>query len=127
MILVMFGFVLHDSYVHGLPFHYILFTLAGIFVGKIYHVSSKVHFNKEEGIIESELGLFAVVVMLLTFFVRYYGGNWALKQFHIVWYSDALYLFFIGLYIEKIIVMKKQIDELVYKYIIKTRKETKDI
>jgi len=125
LILMMFGFVLHDSYAHSLPFHYILFTLAGIIVGKIYHVSSKVHFNKEEEIIESELGLFAIIVTLITLFVRFYGGNWALKLLHIVWYSDALYLFFIGLYIEKIIVMKKQIDELVYDYIINLKNETK--
>jgi uncharacterized membrane protein len=119
----MFSIILYDSFTHGLPFHYILFSLAGALAGKIYHITNNVHFNKEEEIIELETGISAIIVTIITLFLRFFAGKWALTTLHVVWYSDALYLFFIGIYIEKIVVMKKQIDELVYDYIIKLRNE----
>ncbi len=121
IMLVMFGIVLVDSYNHGLPFHYILFCFAGILLGKIYHITQKVYFSKEDHVIKLELGTSAVILTIITLFIKFFAGNWTLKMLHIVWFSDALYLFFIGLYYSKILIIQKQIDELVYKYLIKYR------
>jgi hypothetical protein len=121
MILVIFGIVLFDSYNHSLPFHYILFSFAGILAGKVYNITQKVYFSKEENVIKIELGTSAVIVTIITLFIRHFAGNWTLKILHIIWFSDALYLFFIGLYYSKTLIIQKQIDELVYSFLGKSK------
>jgi len=59
-------------------------------------------------------------LMIISLFIIYFVGIRTLKLLYIIRYRDALYLFFIGLHIEKILIMKNQIDELVYDYILIT-------
>ena len=52
--------------------------------------------------------------MLLVF--RYAFGKILLVDFHVVYASGALYLFFIGIYYSKWRMVLKKIDEVIYQY-----------
>ena len=120
-ILVIFVIVLYDSFVHNLPFYYILFAFAGLLAELIYRKVRRVDVDEEEGVIRERSGLawlFVAVVLAL----RIPFGDWALKKVHVVWFSDALYLFALGLHFARLRSISRQIDELVYGYVVRSRR-----
>jgi len=117
LILFMFGVVIHDSFVHELPFYYILFTIIGVFIG---HIISKtqvftVKVEKEEKKVLSVKTTPLVVIITITLLgIRFFAGYLLLKDINVIWAADALSLLFIGIYYAKIENFIKQLDEIVY-------------
>lgn len=126
MVGFLFVMVIYDSFTQDLPFYYILFTFAGAVAGKVYQFTNRIRFNKSEQMIEIHLGISAVIMILITFFVRYFAAARALKAIDVFWTSDAVYLFFIGLYIERIFIIIKQIDDLVYEYLMNLKENSEN-
>ena len=118
-VFVMFAVVLYDSFVHDLPFYYILFALAGLLVQRVIRSTRKVDLN-DDGLLQEHSGLawlfvFAVLALRLPF------GDWALQKVHVVWLSDALYLFSLGLHFARLKSISIQVDELVYGLVIRSQ------
>ena len=123
LILVMSGIVLYDSFTHRLPLHYILFTFAGILAGRFYKHTTRVRFDEEDEMIREEAGVAAIVATVIVLSVRYIAGAWILEEFHVIRFSDALYLFFIGLHYSRIKSTTRQIDDYVYRSVTKKKRE----
>ena len=114
LILLMFGIVLYDSFMHELPFYYVLFFIAGLFVGHLVSSFSKFYIQEDEKIITFQSTPMGIIVIVLLLLIRFILGKLILTQFNIVWTADALYLLFIGIYYAKAKNMLKQIDKQVY-------------
>jgi uncharacterized membrane protein len=114
LIVLMFAIVLYDSFKHQTPFYYICFLLLGLFIGRIFSLTDRVnHASDSETFIitTSSVGLF-ITLFLLS--MRFIWGRSILQYANILWATDALYLFFIGIYWSKLKSMVKQMDEIIY-------------
>jgi hypothetical protein len=120
--LVMIVIVLYDSYVFITPLYYIIFAWVGAIVGKLFFFSHKVQVNKENLELTLSKNRGSIVLLFLLIFVRFIIGRRLLESFHVIEISDALYLFFIGIYYTKWKVIIKQIDELYYQVLANFKK-----
>ena len=114
MILFMFVVVIHDSFVHELPFYYILFLIGGLVIGRFVAATQKFSVNEDVGIMTIEGNPVAIIVTLILLVIRFFAGKLILEEFNIVWVADALYLLFIGIYYSNIKRIIREIDERVY-------------
>ena len=117
LILFMLAIVLYDSFIHHTPLYYYLFFVAGLYFGKLFKIGMQVQHNSETNTIELRKSLFYILLTLVLFVVRHFVGKTLLESFHVIWATDALYLFFIGIYRAKWQGILNQIDEMIYKYI----------
>ncbi len=116
LMIFMFGIVMYDSFVHNLPFYYILFIVAGVVVGHFVSKTQKLSVNNEHGIFTYELRPIGIIITIALLGVRFFVGETMLEKVSVVWTTDALYLFFAGIYYSKIRNVIMQIDEHVYSY-----------
>ncbi len=114
-ILIMMLVVLYDSFVFGIPLYYILFLAAGLLIGRIFYFSHRIEFDKNEIQLKLKTNYWSVLFLLMLLLGRFIIGPYILKALHFVWASDALLLFFIGIYRSKWQVIIKQIDDMFYR------------
>lgn len=114
LIYIMAGVVLYDSYVHNTPLYYILFYFAGLVVGRVYKRLMVVQHEVESQEFSLKVSKWDIVFTIALVLLRLVYGLGFLESMHIVWASDALYLFFIGIYRAKWKGIVNQIDEIVY-------------
>ena len=114
LILFMFGVVIHDSFVHELPFYYILFLLGGLGIGRFVAATQKFSVNEDAETLTIEGNPLAIAITLILLVIRFFAGKLLLAEFNIVWVTDALYLLFIGIYYSNIKRVIREIDERVY-------------
>ena len=94
--LLCFGIILYDSFVNGLPFHYVLFCFVGSMLGGLLNKTQKVTWcEKEEKIIakRSFLGMFILIAVISA---RKALFPKILAEMEVVYISDALLLFLMG-------------------------------
>lgn len=118
LILFMSGVVIHDSFEHELPFYYVLFILFGIILGRFVSRTQKFSVKQEVEVLTLETNPIGIIITFILLGIRFFGGELILKEFNIVWTTDALYLLFIGIYYAKIKNIIKQIDEWIYSYFV---------
>lgn len=111
MVVIMLAIVIYDSFVHDLPFYYILFALGGMVLGWFFEMTRSMRIREEDKIITQEFGLVSVVFLIIILIFKLYAGERVFKNLNVVYFGDALYLFFIGFYFERVYNSKKQIDE----------------
>jgi len=113
----MAGVLIHDAIIHKTPLYYMAFYFVGLLVGRVYLRLIKIQHeeNSQQFILTtSKWDIYLSAFLLL---VRFIYGITLLEAINIVWASDALYLFFIGLYRSKCKGLISQFDEIVYKWI----------
>ena len=121
MILFMFVIVLHDSFVHNLPFYYILYMLGGLGIGWIVSSFQKVSVKEGEELLTLETSPISIIISFLLLGFRHFAGRIILEQFNVIWIADAIYLVFIGIYYSRLKNIINQIDERVYLYLIEKK------
>ena len=121
MLLFMFVIVLHDSFVHNLPFYYILYMLGGLGIGWIVSSFQKVSVKEGEELLTLETSPISTIISILLFGFRHFAGRIILEQFNVVWIADAIYLIFIGIYYSRLKNIINQIDERLYLYLIEKK------
>ena len=121
MILFMFVIVLHDSFVHNLPFYYILYMLGGLGIGWIVSSFQKVSVKEGEELLTLETSPISIIISFLLLGFRHFAGRIILEQFNVVWIVDAIYLIFIGIYYSRLKKIINQIDERLYLYLIEKK------
>jgi hypothetical protein len=114
LILVMTGIVLYDSFIHDTPLRYVLFFIAGWYLGKLFTKLTHVERNKETNTFQLKSGWLNLVITFILLSLRFFAGKYLLESFHVIWATDALYLFFIGIYRAKWKGILQQIDDLIY-------------
>ena len=121
LIIIMSLIVLYDSVIHNTPLYYIVFFFLGRIVGQVFSVTQKVEGRNDSGEISLTSGRWNILLMLVLILLRLAAGRWILEEMHVVWPTDALYLFFIGIYQSKWKSIVDQIDERVYQFLINYR------
>lgn len=121
MLLFMFVIVLHDSFVHNLPFYYILYMLGGLGIGWIVSSFQKVSVKEGEELLTLETSPISIIISFLLLGFRHFAGRIILEQFNVVWIVDAIYLIFIGIYYSRLKNIINQIDERLYLYLIEKK------
>ena len=114
LILFMLAVVIHDSFVHDLPFYYILFFIGGLVIGRFVSSTQKFSVNEDVETLTIEGNPLAIAITLILLVIRFFAGKLILEEFNIVWTTDALYLLFIGIYYSNIKRVIREIDERVY-------------
>ncbi|THD66453.1 hypothetical protein E7Z59_11645 [Robertkochia marina] len=117
LILVLGGIVIYNSYQHATPFYYILFFFAGTLVSTIYNYIYSVEVQSNAIRLRSSRWNIAVTLLLLI--LRFGVAVPILEQIHVTWTYDAIFLFFIGLNVRKRKIIIRQIDNEVYKELLK--------
>ena len=112
--LVMILIVLHDSFVHNLPFYYILFVIAGLIIGRVVSFSQKVTKKEKEELLTLAVNPIGIIITILLLVFRIFAAKIILEQFNVVWAANAVYLLFIGIYYSILKNIFSQIDERVY-------------
>lgn len=125
-ILILSCVVLYDSFKYNIPFYYILFLLAGSLIGRIFTLSHHVEFDENEVQLKLRSNHWAIFFLLLLLLVRFIIGPYVLNALHFVDPSDALLLFFIGVYHSKLHVIIKQIDNLFYRFLLTSTKKNEN-
>lgn len=125
-ILILSCVVLYDSFKYNIPFYYILFLLAGSLIGRIFKLSHHVEFDENEVQLKLRSNHWAIFFLLLLLLVRFIIGPYVLNALHFVDPSDALLLFFIGVYHSKLHVIIKQIDNLFYRFLLTSTKKNEN-
>ena len=120
-ILFMFVIVIHDSFVHELPFYYFLYAIGGLLVGRFVAFTQKVMIAEDKKTLTLKVRPIGMVITFLLLLLRYFAGRMILEDFNVVWAMDGVYLFFIGVYFAKVKNMLKQIDEQLYVYLFENR------
>ena len=111
--------VLYDSIEHGTPLYYIVFFWIGLFIGRVFVRLMRVEHESPSDEITLISNRWSLVLTVLLLLFRFFVARQFLEMAHVVYASDAVYLFFIGLYRSKIKGLIFQIDEIVYRWILK--------
>ena len=114
IMLFMFFVVIHDSFVHELPFYYVLFFFGGFIIGHFISKVQKVSIKDGENIYTIKSSLAGTLIALALLGIRFFAGKLLLDELNAIWTVDALYIFFIGIYYSKLTSIIRQIDERVY-------------
>ena len=80
----MFGVVIHDSFVHELPFYYILYLIGGLFIGRLLSVTQKFTVDEEIKKITVEANPLGITITLGLLVIRFFAGNLVLAELHVV-------------------------------------------
>jgi hypothetical protein len=116
--LLIIGFiVLHDAFMYDIPLYYILFSVGGLLIGKLYYLSHKVIINEENLELSLKSNRWSIVFLIVLITLRFIIGKKLLESFHVILATDALYLFFMGIYYSKWKVIMHQIDNIYYRFL----------
>ena len=111
---LLFGIVLYDSFVHSLPFYYILFWFSGLIIGRIVAATQKVFKKEEKNKFTITMKPTGIIFTIILFTIRFFAGVILLEEMNVIWATDALYLLFVGIYFSRRKDLIRQIDEEVY-------------
>ncbi len=57
VIAYMFLSVVYDSFIHGLPFYYVLYALGGMVAGRAFQLARTIRMREEDQVIMEEYGV----------------------------------------------------------------------
>jgi uncharacterized membrane protein YjjP (DUF1212 family) len=97
--------------------------IAGAIIGRIFSLSHRVEFDENKFQLKLKTNHWAIFFLLLLLLGRFIIGPFVLNKLHFVYPSDAILLFFIGIYHSKWQVIIKQIDDLLYHFILTSTKK----
>lgn len=117
LILMMSSVVLYDSFVHDLPLYYIIFMAVGVFLGKAFILTHKIRLENGKHDLRLTTNRWSILLVILIILLRFVVGRKILEAFSVLWTTDALFLFFIGVYKSKWKIILKQIDNIYYELI----------
>ena len=120
LILIMSVVVISDSFIHDLPFYYILFFLAGLIIGHFVAFTETVLLLEDGKTMTLKKSWLSVMINIFLLVVRFFLGEILLLEFSVVWIMDALYLFFIGIYFAKLKGLVRQVNEQFFIYLYKS-------
>ena len=112
--LLCLGVIFYDSFVNGLPFHYILFSLAGSMLGWLLKKTQNVEWSEEEGRIVSKRNLLGILVLIAVISVRKTLLPKIFSEMAVVFISDALLLFLVGWFAGRRRLLSGAVEEKVF-------------
>lgn len=114
LIAIISAIVLYDSIVHKTPLYYIGFYFIGKYVGRVYRHFYTIKYEKEERIFSISSNRWNIIFTVLLIAVKVVLAKKMLHSLDVIWITDAIYLFSIGVYYSKWQSIIKQFDDLIY-------------
>ena len=110
LILLLSAQVAYDALVYKTPLYYLVFVLAGAFVGRSFMFAYKVDRDRESGKFTLTKNISGIVFSVLLILFRYLYAEEMLESMQVRWVNDGIYLFFIGLNWSKLQVIYRQVE-----------------
>lgn len=126
LIALMIAMVVYDAIVYKTPLYYIGFMLAGYLIGGLFKRTLVVEFKVSSDSFELSTNVVYIVLTVLFIVIRWALAKTILEKLEVVYISNAIYLFFMGLYYSKWRLVMKKIDEVVYEFAEKKHMERKE-
>jgi hypothetical protein len=117
LILIMTAVVLYDSIIHETPLYYIGFMLIGLLFGRVFSLTQRIEPQAQLNTFTLRSSRLNIVLVLFLISLRFVFGKSLIASLNVVWATDALYLFFIGVYRARWKNLIRQIDGLVYNWV----------
>lgn len=114
LMLIMSGIVLYDSFYIDIPLYFILFFFGGRIIGRFYKYIIRIDQIEDSNSFTITISRINIIITLLLIAMRFILGKWILDLMHIVQYTDAIYLFLIGINYSKWRSIIMQLDNKVY-------------
>ena len=111
---IAFLIVLYDSFIHNLPFHYVLFVVVGRFMSLIMIRMLKLKKRETDNTITSERNIAGILVVVSVLFLRTFIFPKILVEFNVVFISDALLLILVGWNLGRVHLLSNKIEEMAY-------------
>lgn len=111
--------VAYDAIVHKTPLYYFGFYLAGFLIGKVFNKSMKIEFDQTSGSFSLTTGILHNLITVSLLLFRFVIGKYLLTSFDVIFVSDALSLFFIGINYAKWRTIITKIDNAIYSFAVK--------
>ena len=109
--LITFCLVLYDSFMNGLPFHYILFFVIGRIMSLILRKTQKVKWRETDTKFTFERNFSGILIIVTVLILRIFLFPRILTELSIVFISDALLLFVMGWFQGRIKLLSDKIEE----------------
>jgi hypothetical protein len=111
IILIMFGIVLYDSFINGLPFHYILFFFIGSFMSRLLKKSQKVKWRETDNKFVEERNIIGIIIVAIVIILRIFLFPGILTQLNVIFISDAFFLISTGWFSGRIKLLNDKLEE----------------
>lgn len=110
ILLVTLCVVLYDSFINGLPFHYILFLFAGRFMSLILKKTQKAKLT-EDGKLSVDRNIIGLAIIVCVILLRIFVFPKILTELNIAYVSDAILLMLIGWLFGRMSLLSAKIEE----------------
>ena len=84
LMVFMFGVVIHDSFVHYLPFYYVLFILGGLIIGRIVSTTQKVSSKQQDEKLSLMVKPYGTAVIIILLILRFFEGKIVLESLNVI-------------------------------------------
>ena len=109
--LITFCLVLYDSFMNGLPFHYILFFIVGRFMSLVLVKTHKVKWRETDAKFTVERNFSGILIIVMVIILRIFLFPRILTELNLVFISDALLLLVTGWFQGRIKLLSDKIEE----------------
>lgn len=127
ILLTAFGFTLYDSFMHTLPFHYILFIFIGRVMAQIIDGTQRVTHKKEDNKYTIEWSVIGIVLVIAVILTRAIVFPRILTELNVIYVSDAILLIVIGWLLGRIQLLSAKIEEVAFSDFLKSRPPKPDL
>jgi hypothetical protein len=110
ILLIAFIIVLYDSFINGLPFHYILFFFAGRYMSLILKKTQKAKLT-EDGKLSVDRNIIGLLIIVCVILLRIFVFPKILTEFNVAYVSDAVLLILIGWLFGRMSLLSDKIEE----------------
>lgn len=127
ILLTAFGFTLYDSFMHTLPFHYILFIFIGRVMAQIINRTQRVTHKEEEDRYTVEWSVIGIVLVIVVIVVRAVVFPRILTELNVIYVSDAILLILMGWLLGRIQLLSEKIEEMAFSRFLESRPPKPDL
>jgi len=127
ILLTAFGFTLYDSFMHTLPFHYILFIFIGRVMAQIINRTQRVTHKVEDDRYTVEWSVLGIVLVIVVILVRAIVFPRILTELNVIYVSDAILLIVMGWFLGRIQLLSNKIEEIAFSSFLESRPPKPDL
>jgi len=124
--LFVFGITLYDSFIHTLPFHYILFFLVGRVMALILTRAQKVKLSETDSKFTIEWNITGIVIVVVVIISRVLLFPKILTELNVVYVSDAILLIVMGWFLGRVKLLSDKIEEMAFPGFMQSRSPQTD-
>lgn len=113
--LFLFGSVLYDSFLHSLPFYYVLFFLFGRILGLVYSRTQSMEWDDDKNLVITKHDKIGIFILMIFILFRYFFLEILVERsIHPLFLTDAITLVTLGVFYTRLRMYGRQIKLLAW-------------